>query len=510
MQAARLPGSRGARLARGWMLTSAVALAACGGGGGGSGAGVGGVAAPTAAPIYSVINLAPVNPLDQPRLNARGDAAFSILYAGRYQGKFFDGLRTRDIGSLGGGSTIVRGLNDAGRVVGTSSSSNGRYHAFLWACCMQDLGTLGGAPGREYADAYDINQRGEVVGFSASDAPFNPGHAFLWSAAAGMRDLGTLSSMTGGGSIAKAINGPGQIAGDFDVAVESIHAFVTNVAGDAVDLGTLGGPESFTVDINDAGQVVGNSTPSNAPERLQHAFVWRSQSGMHDLGTLGGDVSQAAAMNQAGQVTGIAAGADGFGHAFLWSEGGGMIDLGTLGGPVSRGIALNDRGQVGGSATVASGELHAFVWSAASGMLDLNRLTAGAPPGLVLSELLALADNGTLLAASNAGLVLLRPGTAGGPAPVLGPITPSGPVAVGTPVTFSIRFTDATRGETHSALWTWGDGSADSAGVVSEADGAGSVSAIHAFGSTGVYPIAVTVTDSAGHAVTVASSVEVQ
>ena len=505
MQSPAFPALKRPGLVRALCLLFAATLSACGGG---SSAPVANPPATPVGPGYTVVNLAPVNPLDHPQINARGEAAFSILRSARYQGMFFDGTSTRDIGSLGGASTIVRSMNDQGQVVGTSSKASGRYHAFLWSCCMRDLGTLGGAEERESSEAFDINARGQVVGISSSNAPFNPGHAFLWTEAGGMQDLGTLSTMTGGGSIAKAINASGQVAGDFDVAVESIHAFMWSATAGSLDLGTLGGPESFSVDINDAGQVVGNSTPTNAAERFLHAFVWSRQSGMVDLGTLGGAESNAAAMNSAGQVVGIAAGTDGVGHAFIWTQSGGMADLGTLGGNVSRALAINDRGQVGGSAEVAGGELHAFVWSAGSGMVDLNSRVLNAPPQLVLSEVLAIADNGMILAASDAGLVLLKPGSSGGPSPVVGAITPAGPVPVGVPVVFSVSFNDTPAGETHGALWSWGDGSADTTGTVDEANGTATGS--HVFSSPGVYPILVKVTDSAGHATTVARNVEAQ
>src|SRR5215203_1320141 len=54
----------------------------------------------------------------------------------------------QDLGTLGGSSSYARGINDSGKVVGRSVTSDGSHHAFLYDASatpkMQDLGTLGG------------------------------------------------------------------------------------------------------------------------------------------------------------------------------------------------------------------------------------------------------------------------------------------------------------------------------------------------------------------------------
>jgi len=83
-------------------------------------------------------------------------------------------------------------------------------------------------------------------------------------------------------------------------------------------------------------------------------------------------------------------------------------------------------------------------------------------------------------------------------APIVGPITaPVDPVQVNVPVGASAGFTDPNTGDTHTAVWDWGDGTTSS-GTVLESSGAGSVSDSHTYSEPGLYPITLTVTDNHG------------
>jgi probable HAF family extracellular repeat protein len=102
------------------------------------------------------------------------------------------------------------------------------------------------------------------------------------------------------------------------------------------NLGTLGGPPSYGLAINDAGQVAGDSQITGST--VTHAFRYDGTPGaggvMRDLSTLGGTESYGLAVNDAGQVAGesYTTGNAAF-HAFLYTgtpgAGGQMIDLDT-------------------------------------------------------------------------------------------------------------------------------------------------------------------------------------
>ena len=83
-------------------------------------------------------------------------------------------------------------------------------------------------------------------------------------------------------------------------------------------------------------------------------------------------------------------------------------------------------------------------------------------------------------------------------APVAGSITgPTQPLKINQPVNVSASFTDAGVLDTHTAIWTWGDGTTSS-GLISEVNGSGTVSGTHAYHAPGVYPIVLAVTDKDG------------
>lgn len=163
------------------------------------------------------------------------------------------------------------GINDAGEVVGISSTIEGRTHAFITGpdgTNVRYLDSLGGY----FNEAYDINEAGQVVGTSyplegrAQTVITGPDGV-------GVRDLGTL----GGDSFGYGINDAGQVVGASSIAEENQHAFVTGPDGVGMkDLNTLVSlPEGIILiaayDINNEGQVIARATI--VPEPTSYALM---------------------------------------------------------------------------------------------------------------------------------------------------------------------------------------------------------------------------------------------
>jgi probable HAF family extracellular repeat protein len=214
---------------------------------------------------------------------------------------------------------------------------------------LYHLTPLGYLSGSNFSFATAINASGQVVGYDNSTLDTFP-LPFIWSASGGLQAIVTppLGNPIAGG-VPAGINASGEVAG---TSYDS-HGFVwTSAAGDQ-NIGTLPGYSAYTPvgGINDSGQVVGSGYAST-PTGPRNAFLWTASSGMQNLGTLGGTQSYARAINNAGQVVGDSTTAAGADHAFLWTSGGGMQDLGTLPGETANvAYAINSQGLVVGDAT---------------------------------------------------------------------------------------------------------------------------------------------------------------
>lgn len=225
--------------------------------------------------------------------------------------------------------------------------------------------------GFEQAFGQAINENGDVAG---SAAYLNEDGSRRWtlyrfSVAGGVHDLGMFN---GGGGAVYDMNERGDVVGFSTIVSGPMflgRGFFYSDATGTVNLGTLGGYQSYAVDVNNDGLVTGWA---NTPEQFYRAIAWQSEEQLRDLGTLGGHNSRGFFVNDAGEIFGQAEKANSETVWFVWRDGVGMREFRPRAGTfVSLVFQSSSRGDLTGLYFDESGRGVLFRYSAESGFTDL-------------------------------------------------------------------------------------------------------------------------------------------
>ena len=297
-----------------------------------------------------------------------------------------------DLGTFGGPDSAVGGfgtfLNNPGTVVGgadTSIPDPYSPNCFDPECFVQHasqwkngvLTDLGALPGVNSSYAGGISANGFIAGLSQNGV-IDPllgvpeGQAVLWRSG----NIINLGNLGGNESFANNVNNRGQVVGPAANAIPdpySMFGWGTQTRaflwknGVMQDLGTLGGPDAAAFFVNNRGQVAGQAYTNSTPNPVTGVpttdpFLWESGV-MRDLGTLGGTLSFTNGLNDRGQVVGQSnLSGDLVFHPFLWDRGV-ITDLGTFGGDTGFATVVNEKGDVIGRADVPGSKTHhGFLW----------------------------------------------------------------------------------------------------------------------------------------------------
>ncbi len=308
--------------------------------------------------------------------------------------------------TLSGGAAAGYGVSgDGSTLVGYAATPSGQAHAFAWTAAggLTDLGAL--APNAP-SIAFNASADGKtIVGFS--ETATGGWYGFIWTAATGMVDMGTDNGPSSL-STAWAVSDDGSVVAGGSFTPTSIdRAMKWTQGGGWQNLGTLTGSGfSDAFGISGDGQVIVGESSSSTGNT--HAFRWAGGT-MTDLGTIGGvngGSVAADADHDGGVVVGVSTVSGQTQHAFRWTQADGMADLGTLDNATgdSRAFAVNSDGSVVVGKSVFNGAgTHAFVWTAPTGMQDLNTLlsTAGVDmTGIDLTVARGVSNDGNFVAGS--------------------------------------------------------------------------------------------------------------
>lgn len=242
--------------------------------------------------------------------------------------------------TAGGYTTTLIAINKSGQIIGYGINASYQNTAFLRQV-DGTMVTIVPPVGGDAVQPRAFNDSAVVVGQFLMNGSY---HGFKWSATGGFLDLGTQS--------AAAINANGDYTGDFVRSDGKTHAYLQKTTGSRKDLGEQNGTGYSTgIAINATAQVAGNSGDG---------FFYDTQ--MRNIGSLGGG-SFTLAMNDGGQVVGWSYTTAGQQHGFVYAKAIGIRDLGTLGGVSSKAVQINNLGQACGEAGLADGSVHAVLWN---------------------------------------------------------------------------------------------------------------------------------------------------
>lgn len=267
-----------------------------------------------------------------------------------------------ELASLGGRESAAYDINDSGQVVGYSYPNAGLMRSVLWE---NGAITADWKPLNIYNYASAINNAGQIACNSSPPSHVTGRCPYLWE-----KGKITYIGECGGSSYVNAINNVGQVAG-WNILSQP---FVWK-DGLTTPLTVLDSNNSYSqaLGINNKGQVVGFSSTQGKT----HAVLWQNGT-IKDLQTLpGGSSSLASSINRYGKVVGWSDTSSGMRQAVLW-ENGVIKDLGTFNNNATQATDINVRGTVVGYSFSVAGSSdgssqQAFVWKNGI-MRDLNKL----------------------------------------------------------------------------------------------------------------------------------------
>jgi len=266
-------------------------------------------------------------------------------------------------GGGGGDGAMATGINNLGQIVGAITPTFMRDVAVSWTVSesavvsRQVLGTLAAG---NHSRAMGINDLGQVVGWYSDGSDRRP---FVWTADGGMLDLGVPTGFPGAN--AYDINDAGQVAGVIFPRLDGVWEVSFNgrfmvwtvdqrgMPTSEQDMGTLGGEHAAALGINSSGKAAGTSYRDDLLRPT--GLIWSASEGILELDGF----TEVVAINDFDELAGNSEGRD---SGFFWSPADGFMEI-----PEGIPADLNNSSQVVGTtfSTIDDGigaASSAFIW----------------------------------------------------------------------------------------------------------------------------------------------------
>ncbi|MEK0177856.1 hypothetical protein [Microcoleus anatoxicus] len=230
-----------------------------------------------------------------------------------------------------GGGGFTAAINDLGAIAGTSDEFAGRAtdRGLLWQ--REDGGDyklqITDLPGVE-SYFFDINNQNQMAGrhIYAPASGTTPARTRAFFVDQGF--INPLPDLDGNSATANGINNKGAIVGQIDsdglndktVNTAALWEKGTDGKYKLTNLGTFGAEQAIARDINDSGQIIGQTTSGTGATATSSPFLLQNGEKIN-LGSLGGATGAAAGINQFGQVVGVSQNGVGQNRAFVWNNG---------------------------------------------------------------------------------------------------------------------------------------------------------------------------------------------